>query len=168
MNIEKKKLPSEISITWSPCEIYHTKDVMIGFNMALDILKNVQKVSDKFIFYPEVGLQGNNIHFHGIIELKDPVKWYKSVLPKLKRNGFVKIKPIFDKLMWLEYCKKDFDIMKYVFEIDEPIYKFINRRTDTKGSPLSDSTNESTIPSIVELMERYEKSMTKNMDELIL
>lgn len=71
--------------------------------------------------YPEMTIAGN-IHFHGLIEITDKVKWYKSVQPTLKRNGFVLIKSNVDQ-GWIDYIRKDMEDMKTIFKIDLPISK---------------------------------------------
>lgn len=119
MDIEKKRLFDTIAITWACSHAFHTTDLKIGFSMALKVLTKLNKVSDDFILYPEVGNNGSNIHFHGVIKLNDKVKWFKSVLPTLKRNGFVKITTFNDA--WIDYIKKDWDTMKQVLDLEAPI-----------------------------------------------
>lgn len=119
MDIEKKRLADQIAITWACSRVFHTTDLKIGFSMAIKILKKVVTISEKCIFFPEVGNSGSNLHFHGVIWLKDKVKWFKSVLPTLKRNGYVKITTMNDN--WFDYISKDWAIMRPVLDLDEPI-----------------------------------------------
>lgn len=113
-------LDDRIAITWACNRTFHTNDPKIGFSMAVNVLKKLRTVSEKFILYPEIGNGGSNIHFHGVIILKDKVKWFKSVLPTLKRNGFVKIKPLKSQ-EWYDYIQKEWEIMKNILDIDSPI-----------------------------------------------
>lgn len=60
---------------------------------------------------PELTVQGN-IHYHGFFILKDKIKWFKSILPKMKRNGFIKInlvKKDFESA--ISYSRKDNEMM---------------------------------------------------------
>lgn len=120
MDIEKKRDIKTIAITWAPNNTFHTNDPKIGFSMAVQILKKIRTVSKEFTLYPELGVSGSNIHFHGVIKLHDEIKWYKSVLPILKRNGFIKIKAKYND-GWLEYCTKDWEVFKNVLDLDRPI-----------------------------------------------
>lgn len=65
--------------------------------------------------YPELTTDGN-LHYHGILAIRDKVKWYKKVLPTFKRNGFVKLKKVFDLDEWIAYCRKDLKLMKKILE----------------------------------------------------
>lgn len=80
-------------ITWTP----DPKKLPYKYNMVKNydyhirlFFKNFNKACHTFAICPEFNLNGN-IHYHGWFQLKDPVKWYKSVLPTLKHNGFIKI-----------------------------------------------------------------------------
>lgn len=56
--------------------------------------------------------QNGNLHYHGYFRLKDKVKWYKVVLPKMKYNGLIKINKVEQDLSKaLEYCRKDRELM---------------------------------------------------------
>lgn len=115
-----------IAFTWCPNAKYHTSDPQIGFSMAIQTLKHIKYVSKDFVIYPELTHQGN-IHFHGKIYIQDAVKWFKSVLPKLKKNGFVKIKTNLNE-GWDEYCGKQWDIFREVLDLEEPIdYSYLSK-----------------------------------------
>lgn len=80
-------------ITWTP----DPKKLPCKYNMVKNydyhirlFFKNFNKACHTFAICPEFNLNGN-IHYHGWFQLKDPVKWYKSVLPALKHNGYTKI-----------------------------------------------------------------------------
>lgn len=122
METEKRSshLSDTIAFTWACNKTFHTTDPKIGFSMAVQVLKKLRLVSKEFTLYPEIGNGGSNIHFHGIIKLNDKVKWFKSVLPIFKRNGFVKIKPIKND-GWYEYIIKEWDIMKQILDLDTPV-----------------------------------------------
>lgn len=92
--------------TFSPKDI--TKNISFGYYEQLEKYfldwKNCMK---EFEINPECNLNGN-LHYHGHFILSDEVKWYKSCLPKLKYNGFVKINQVkVDVQKALEYSRKD-------------------------------------------------------------
>lgn len=136
-NIDKKKSKDDIkgerpiilkpiAFTWCPNNKYHTSDPAVGYCMAIQTLKYLRLVSKDFVIYPELTLQGN-IHFHGKIYIHDAVKWFKNVLPKLKKNGFVKIKTNLNE-GWDEYCGKQWDIFKDVLDLANPIdYQYLSK-----------------------------------------
>lgn len=49
---------------------------------------------------------GSRFHYHGIIEIKDIMKFYLTDLRKLKENGSYEIDTIQDHAKWLEYIYK--------------------------------------------------------------
>jgi len=70
----------------------------------------------QFEINPEFNANGN-LHYHGYFIIKDKVKWFKNVLPKMKYNGLVKINIVKDNLQSaMEYCRKDNIIMKQVIK----------------------------------------------------
>lgn len=119
MKSEIKKLPELIAFTWAPNSTYHTNDPNIGYQMSILILRRLRLCCKALQIFPELTNAGH-IHYHGKLWIKDYVKWYKSVLPTLKRNGFVKIKPNPNE-GWDEYCNKQWDIFKEVLDLDNPI-----------------------------------------------
>lgn len=128
-----------IAFTWCPNNAFHTNDPQLGYSMAIQVLKNIRLVSKNFVIYPELTHQGN-IHFHGKIYISDPIKWFKSVLPKLKKNGFVKIKTNLN-VGWDEYCGKQWDIFKDVLDLDKPIdYEYLSKIRKLK-EPQNNSQN---------------------------
>lgn len=123
---EKEHIHKPIAFTWCPNSTYHTNDPAVGYSMSIQILKHIKLVSKNFVIYPELTLQGN-IHYHGKIYIEDAVKWFKSVLPKLKKNGYVKIKTNLNA-GWDEYCGKQWDIFKDVLDLEEPIdYSYLTK-----------------------------------------
>lgn len=86
------------------------------YNYCLPTLLNLKLCCDHYEIFPELTLQGN-IHFHGILEINDKIKWYKKVLPSLKYMGFVLIKPKPDK-NWEKYMSKDSGIMEVILKPD--------------------------------------------------
>lgn len=78
--------------------------------------------SCKYRMWAELTLQGK-IHFHGIIEIVDLVRWYKYTRLKLEKGGFMVIKKQFgdDKDIWLRYCEKSSSWAEKVFECEFPI-----------------------------------------------
>lgn len=92
--------------------------------------KRMRTCSKYFMLYPEVDLQGR-LHYHGVIKINDPIKWYKSVLPYIKATlGFVLLKPLNttkDMLKWNIYSSKSWPAMRDIFKL--PIYPHKTPRT---------------------------------------
>lgn len=82
-------------ITWSPKprflnhDKYGDNDYNIQWMTMLDILLNVNRCASKYAFVAEITDVGR-LHMHGFIVVTDKVKYHKSFLPSLKRNGFIK------------------------------------------------------------------------------
>lgn len=69
----------------------------------------------------------SRLHYHGIIEIDDLIKFHKTKYRIDKHIGFVKIDKLntfIDKLKWLYYCKKD----QTPESIQPVIYKSLKRR----------------------------------------
>lgn len=63
------------------------------------------------------------LHYHGVIIIKDYIKWFYKTLPILNKIGFTKIKKLKtleDKLKWIYYCKKDHYPIHKVFPTIRP------------------------------------------------
>lgn len=73
----------------------------------------------EFEIYPEFADNGR-LHYHGIVHIKDPIKWYKHCLPTLNNLGFVVVKNNINE-GWEEYIKKNWAITQRVFELEGPI-----------------------------------------------
>lgn len=111
----------------------------------LIILKKLRLCTSMFIIYPELSPTGR-LHYHGIVYINDKIKWFKSVLPSLRKLGFCDLKPTRDfknKLTLLIYCKKEWPITKEILGIDHPFMRFKNNSlmnsnfyTKYKNNPL--------------------------------
>lgn len=79
--------------TWTPCP----KKLPFKYDMVKNYKYHIkfffsqwQRPMHRFAIVPEFNLNGN-IHYHGWFQLCDTAKWYKSVLPQMKRSGYVKV-----------------------------------------------------------------------------
>lgn len=117
-NPDKKEL---LALTWSPKK--QTVDPIYGLTDFIDkyfvAWCDVMHTCD---IYPELNINGA-LHFHAVICIKDKVKWYKSLLPRLKYDGFVQIKTIFDINGWIEYLNKDKLHMELICNAKLPLNK---------------------------------------------
>lgn len=98
------------AITWSP---KRHKVYSIDYQIGEDVYEQFRhwpKCMNDYILYPEVNLNGN-VHWHGLISVRDKIKWWKSVLPRLKLYGFVVIKDLFKPEEWYKYITKDCTLM---------------------------------------------------------
>lgn len=91
------QLSTTYLITWNPKPKFYQSsinDVHINYDLQwwtmLSILKEANRCCSQFAFVPEISIEGK-LHMHGWFTLKDMVKFHKSFLPSLKRNGFVKM-----------------------------------------------------------------------------
>ena len=114
---ENLNLEQCIAFTWSPKKI-PVIDTFLQYCATISLIRNLDKCA-KYRMYPELNKNGN-IHYHGIIHVTDKVKWYKSVLPQFKYNGFVLIKSHPDQ-GWLDYINKDMLMMIEILKINLPI-----------------------------------------------
>lgn len=104
----------KLAFTWSPRPDMQHDDPKKGFAQHLPVLRNILKCCDKYELHPECFLNGG-LHYHAYLEIKDKIKWYKSVLPTFKRYGFVVIKKNPNE-HWHKYIRKDGQIMYDVLE----------------------------------------------------
>lgn len=99
-----------LAFTWTPDpkKIRGVKP-QFQYDECVSTLCNLNMCCYDFVVSPELNVNGN-IHFHGILDIKDKVKWYKKVLPSFKYMGFVLVKPNPDT-KWKWYIFKDKDLM---------------------------------------------------------
>lgn len=149
--------------TWSPSGVTH--DVTYKYREHLEqYFRKLKYCCSRFEINPELN-QNGNIHYHGFVELKDEIKWYRSMLPRFKRNGFVKINPVKNDLSKaIEYARKDREKMKKII-LDEPIpltetYKF-------KRSPLYTTTDVMYDPITFKII-KIDKPKIKNKPEPLI
>lgn len=118
--IEVSEKPKEICFTWCPSPAYQIGDAKCQFIETFKLIRKLRLCTATCKVFPELTLQGN-IHYHGLFTLSDPIKWYKSVLPTFKRNGFVKVVYCVDKHRdkWVKYIMKERNNMLNILEIDE-------------------------------------------------
>lgn len=111
---------SELDLNWESNEVYlftwNPKDRFVGDlvkpqfkwdSMITKVLQFFDRCMKYYCVIPEFSITGR-LHCHGWFVIKDKVKWHKSVYPKMKANGFVKInKAKCEKSM--HYYKKELD-----------------------------------------------------------
>lgn len=92
----------------------HCKSPKGQFKETAPYLTKLLSRSTEFWIIPEFRHTTGDIHYHGVIKIKDYIKWHKSTLPSLKSLGFICIKLIHkDKYDgWEEYCKEEIYIAK--------------------------------------------------------
>lgn len=62
--------------------------------------------STGFVLVPEWRTTTGDIHYHGVIVVKDRVKWFKSTRGTLKTQGFMLLKKVDDMERWIQYIAK--------------------------------------------------------------
>ena len=73
--------------------------------------EQLRRSSKHFCMYPEiVNKDGiDRLHYHGVINITDQTKWWKTTNKALQKIGYLRVKPIKtfqDHLRWLTYCRK--------------------------------------------------------------
>lgn len=121
---------SRFAFTFSPAPKLQRNDPLLGHVNIMPILKKLRLCCAHVELYPEMHINGT-LHYHGIIIVSDFVKWYKSVLPLFKRNGFVVLKSNLNS-NWDKYITKDWDIVKDILELDKPIDLMVLKKKKQK------------------------------------
>lgn len=102
-----KLLDNVIAFTWTPDPSkYNTNVPSEQYKSLLNIIYKTYKCLGKFLFIPELNLNGN-VHLHGIFTVKDKIKFYKSFLPKYRSIGYVLLKDCYDIDGWTDYLCED-------------------------------------------------------------
>lgn len=89
------------------------------------IRKVLNKVSHHYMLVPEYTFEDARLHYHGVVRVDDPIKWFKSSRKALNKIGFIKTVPIQGKnahLGWLCYCYKNWHLAKAVLGLEAPIF----------------------------------------------
>lgn len=83
-------------ITWNPKPRFYSydklgkNDYVMQWQTMLDKLVNITRCSKLFAFVAEISDVGK-LHMHGWLQLNDPIKFHKSFLPTLRKNGYLKL-----------------------------------------------------------------------------
>lgn len=108
------------AFTWSPnYKKFDGKVCKLQYQETIPFIDNLKLCCSSYTVYPELTKAGN-LHYHGIFELKDTVKWYKKVKPTFEHNGFLFVKKVYST-KWFDYINKDKDEMEQRLAIDLPI-----------------------------------------------
>lgn len=115
----------------------HTKSPKGMFKETAPYLTKLLNRSTIFSIVPEFRHTTGDIHYHGVIQITDYIKWHKDTLPSLKRLGYVCIKMIGGKSCvlkrsyydmfkgWEKYYTKEIDIARGLLGDYFPITKEI-------------------------------------------
>ncbi len=76
------------------------------YTATRSILQKILTKKNPYVFIPELTLTGY-VHYHGLYLPVFYKSLYKTVLPKLRRYGFVKIKKCDNPQGWVDYMTKD-------------------------------------------------------------
>lgn len=114
------------AFTLSPPSSYYVTPYMLYEDKILKLHKLLSKSCESFMIYPEYQQYTSRLHFHGVIKVKDIIKWHKSTRRHLSRMGFVHCKGLVthdDRLRWSIYMQKEFGLTKQILGIDQPMMK---------------------------------------------
>jgi len=118
-NSEKTNSLLTVAFTWSPANYLQKVNPQESYKLHTPVLRRLTQCCQSLQIYPECFVNGG-LHYHGTLVINDKIKWYASVLPHIKHNGFVVIKPKPDN-GWLKYISKDWDTMSAVLQLDKPL-----------------------------------------------
>lgn len=82
----------------------------------------LKPICSYYELWPELHQDGN-VHIHGILFVKDKIKYYKTLKRHVEKVGFVTLKTIEDYMKWYDYCIKDRVDMCKTFGFALPIHK---------------------------------------------
>lgn len=89
----------------NPLERTHSVRAQYYYTRVM-LSKYLGESCDDFVIYPEFTIQGR-IHYHGLLTIKNYVKWVRDTLPRLRKLGFVKMETFKDNPdNWITYMKK--------------------------------------------------------------
>lgn len=92
-----------------------------------EIIRQLNKCSSYYCLYPEFD-DVSRLHYHGVIKIKDMVKWH-HIKYKVDKVGFAKLKKMKghkEHLRWLVYSMKNWPVNKKYFK--QPIMYIRLRR----------------------------------------
>lgn len=103
----------------------HCKSPKGMFKETSPYLTKLLARSTTFSLVAEFRAETGDIHYHGVIRIKDFIKWHRDTLPNLKRLGFICIKKIGGKSCkfmkksyeeiydgWVKYYTKEIDVAR--------------------------------------------------------
>lgn len=142
-----------VAFTWSPRPALQRNDPKKGHENMLPLLRRLTSCCSQIHLTPEFHVNGT-LHYHGQLVISDQIKWYKSVLPSFKSNGFVVIKKN-PNTKWMEYMMKDFDVMKDILGLTEPL-DMLKLKTSKRSVPPPERVTQADLESYIgEIIEDY-------------
>lgn len=99
------------------------------FKETISYLTKILDRSCDFKLWPEWRTTTGHIHYHGVVWIKDKIKWFKETLPKISSLGFKLLKKIDNEDKWQKYCVKEQNIAESILGISIPITKPIIFKT---------------------------------------
>lgn len=87
-------------------KVLSTTEVKKCWIKMLQVLKHIQRCSSSFCIVPELSDEGK-LHCHGWFKLTDKIKWFKSVMPIIKKKGFMKINKLNTPIENIDYYYKE-------------------------------------------------------------
>lgn len=107
----------------------HNKSAVGQFWEVIPYCTKVLNSATEFQIVPEWRITNGSIHVHGVIQIKDKIKWFMSTLPAIKRMGYCLIKKIDNMSKWTEYYKKEMSIAQTLVPIiRQPIRTVIKKQ----------------------------------------
>lgn len=100
--------------TWSPKDQNTLNPKFKYIDDIANYFRQWHQCMKEFEVNPEFN-QNGNLHYHGYFRIKDQIKWFKRILPKMKYNGYIKINKVhtsFDEA--IKYTRKDREVMTEV------------------------------------------------------
>lgn len=102
-DIDESMIGTLYYITWNPRNSVYahvpngydpqSQTYDVSWHNMISYLKLIRRCSDCFCILPEISDAGK-LHCHGWFNMKDKIKWVKSVYPTLYRHGMIRIKKV--------------------------------------------------------------------------
>lgn len=156
--VKTTKSCTTYAITWSPMD-RPFEDYTAALNHYRKILNLFAVHCKTLSVFPELNLNGN-LHFHMEVSIQSRTRFYKTSLPLLKHEGFVKVKTNVDAGWWI-YMNKDLKMMQRILQIQLPLTKDTLRAPLTVTIPDKDSN-------IIEMICEHQYTCNANDDENLL
>lgn len=75
-----------------------------------------------YCIVPEWRTGSGEIHYHGVIIIKDKVKWLRSTRGCLVNLGFLKLKSIDNMQKWMKYFLKEVVVAEEITKLSMPMF----------------------------------------------
>lgn len=152
--VEYKEKTQAITITHS---YFKNKTPYGQFKEKAPALTKALAESSDFEIVPEYRCDGT-LHWHGIVTIKDHYIWVTKTVQFLKRQGFIKLKPIDDMEKWKLYYNKQKWVAEKITKLEMPVNREVVVVTTSKKIDIPDSEDAIIEDEYLDMKEAEEQS----------